>query len=265
MIVCCTRRIRRYSPMFARELVLITFAIPFHRQPLWKTTYTCHSYNHSLLLLLLWDASKFSLLFRESLEPTALQFFATWIPLQINPRTCRVSAHPLLFMCYTKVFKILFDLPKILWSLWLLKFLLACIMVNPISLVILLASLVIIILSPLIQYVANSRSPQSDPRILPSGSNVILNMSWYRPIELPSIVPLRLFNLSILNQSVCFWSLDLEIIIPLHLTIELVSCFYNLVSLHYFFLWLSTDAHIRSLVDHQILCWILSDNALLIQ
>ena len=51
-------------------------------------------------------------------------------------------------------------------------------MVNPISLVILLASLVIIILSPLIQYVANARNPQSDPRIHPSGSDVILNMSW---------------------------------------------------------------------------------------
>ena len=73
--------------------------------------------------------------------------------LQINPRTCRVSAHPQLFMCFTKVFKILFDLPKILWSLWLLKFLLACIMVNPISLVVLMTFLVIIILSLLTQYV----------------------------------------------------------------------------------------------------------------
>ena len=51
-------------------------------------------------------------------------------------------------------------------------------MVNPTSLVILLASLVIIILSPLIQFVANARNPQSDPRIHPSGSDVILNMSW---------------------------------------------------------------------------------------
>ena len=80
-------------------------------------------------------------------------------------------------MSFTKVFKILFDLPKILWSLWLLKFLFARIMVNPISLVVLLASLVIIILSPLIQFVANARNPQSDPRIHPSGSD-IFNMSW---------------------------------------------------------------------------------------
>ena len=81
-------------------------------------------------------------------------------------------------MYFTIVFKILFDLPKILRSLLLLKFLFACIMVNPISLVILLASLVIIILSPLIQFVANARNPQSDPRIHPSGSDVILNVSW---------------------------------------------------------------------------------------
>ena len=81
-------------------------------------------------------------------------------------------------MCFTKVFEILFDLPKILNSLLLLKFLLACIMVNPISIVILLASFVTIILSPLIQYVANARNPQSDPRIHPFGSDVILNMSW---------------------------------------------------------------------------------------
>ena len=51
-------------------------------------------------------------------------------------------------------------------------------MINPISLEILLAAFVIIFLSPLIQYVANARNPQSDPRIHPSGSDVILNVSW---------------------------------------------------------------------------------------
>ena len=81
-------------------------------------------------------------------------------------------------MCFTKVFEILFDLPKILSNLLLLKFLLAFIMVNPISLVIILASLVIIILSMLIQNVVNACNPQSDPRIHPSGTNIILNMSW---------------------------------------------------------------------------------------
>ena len=36
-----------------------------------------------------------------------------------NSRTCRVSAYPQLFMCFTKVFEILFDTPKILSSLLL--------------------------------------------------------------------------------------------------------------------------------------------------
>ena len=71
-----------------------------------------------------------------------------------------------------------FDLLKTLSSLLLLKFLLACVMVNTLNLVILLASLVIFNLSPLIQYVVNARNPQSDPRIHHSGSIIILNMSW---------------------------------------------------------------------------------------
>ena len=56
-------------------------------------------------------------------------------------------------LVFHKSLQITIDLPKILWSLWLLKFLLACIMVNPITLVVLLTFLVIIILSPLTQYV----------------------------------------------------------------------------------------------------------------
>ena len=81
-------------------------------------------------------------------------------------------------MYFTKVFEMPFDLPKIPSSLLLLKFLLACIMVNPISLVILLTSLVLMIFSPLIQYVEDAPIPQSNPRIHPFGSGVILNMSW---------------------------------------------------------------------------------------
>ena len=81
-------------------------------------------------------------------------------------------------MYFTKVFKIPFDLLKILSSLLLLKFLLAYIMVNPISLVILLASFVTIILSHLIRYVANARNHQLFPENYPFGSDVILNMSW---------------------------------------------------------------------------------------
>lgn len=125
---------------------------------LWITSYTCRSYNHSPLILLLQDTPKFSLLFREYPVPTTLQFFATWIALWIISRTYRVSTHPSWFMYFTKNFEIPFGVPKILSSLLLLKFLLACIMINAINLVILLSSFVIIILSPLIQCVANARN-----------------------------------------------------------------------------------------------------------
>ena len=47
-----------------------------------------------------------------------------------NSRSYRVSAHPQLFMCFTKFFEILSDLSRILISLWLLKCLSACILVN---------------------------------------------------------------------------------------------------------------------------------------
>ena len=99
-----------------------------------------------------------------SIDPRISYAYCLAIPCHLNTpmdnsRTCRVSAYPQLFMCFTKVFKIIFDLPKILWSLWLLKFLLACIMVNPISLVVILTFLVIIILSLLTQYVCEY--PQS--------------------------------------------------------------------------------------------------------
>ena len=74
-----------------------------------------------------------SLLFRESFELTALQFFAPWIPpLRIIPRTHRGFVHPQLFVWFSKFFEILSDLPKILSNLLLLKFLFACIMVNSI-------------------------------------------------------------------------------------------------------------------------------------
>ena len=142
------------------------------------------------IVLVITRYPKFSLLFREYFVPTALQFFATWIPLRINPRTCRVSAHPQLFMCFTKVFKILFDLPKILWSLWLLKFLLARIMVNPISLVVLLTFLVIIILSLLTQYVCEyTQSSLILINYLSGWASILLTGIGSRPIQLSLIVP----------------------------------------------------------------------------
>ena len=56
-----------------------------------------------------------------------------------------------------------------------------------------------IILGPLIQYVANVRNPQSDPRIHPSGSGVILNMSWISTNPIVVDCTLSLLDFSILN------------------------------------------------------------------
>ena len=50
---------------------------------LWINTYTWRSYFYSQLILLLQDTPKFSLLIREYLVPTVLQFLVTWIPLWI--------------------------------------------------------------------------------------------------------------------------------------------------------------------------------------
>ena len=101
-----------------------------------------------------------------------------------------VSAHPQLFMSFTKVFKILFDLPKILWSLWLLRFLFARIMVNPISLVVLMTFLVIIILSLLTQYVCEyTQSSLILINYFSGWAAILLTRIGSRPIELSLIVP----------------------------------------------------------------------------
>ena len=152
-------------------------------------------------------------------------------------------------MCFTIVLKIPFDFPKIFGSHLLLKFLLAFIMVNPISLQILLASFVTIILCPLILYVCECTQSSVDPYKL--YFQLLSNMNWISTNQIAIDCTPKPTQLIHPWSECCFWSLDLEIIIPLQLSFELDSCFYNLTSLHSFFLWLSTDAHIRSLVDHQ--------------
>ena len=49
---------------------------------LWISACTCHSLDHSSSLLLLQDASKYSLLSQKSLEFTALQFYFVWKALR---------------------------------------------------------------------------------------------------------------------------------------------------------------------------------------
>ena len=172
-----------------REFVSVAFAIPYHQNiPMDKYIHLTFILSSPVALVItrcpeiLFDIPRI-------LTLTALQFLAAWIPLRIITRACRVSAHPQLFMCFTRVFKIIFDLPKILWSLWLLKFLLACIMVNPISLVVLMTFLVIIILSLLTQYVCEY--PQSSLILinyLSGWDAILLTGIGSRPIQLLLIV-----------------------------------------------------------------------------
>ena len=63
-------------------------------------------------------------------------------------------------------------------------------------------------------------------------------------------------QLSIFDKSVCFWSFVLEIIIPLLSKHQIIQLSYNMMPVHSFFLWLSTDTHISSVVDRPIHCWI---------
>ena len=92
-----------------------------------------------------------------SIDPRISCAYCLAIPCHLNTpmdnfsHLSSIRSSPVVHV-FHKSLQILFDLPKILWSLWLLKFLLACIMVNPISLVILLASLVIMILILWIQH-----------------------------------------------------------------------------------------------------------------
>ena len=145
MVADCTRRCWRYSSIIPETLVPSASSIPYYRY--------IHMDNniHLLFIQLLW-VSRVITRYIELLSgflripcTTALQFFSTWIPLRIISRTYRVSAHPQMILVFHKVFEIPFDLPKTLSNLLLWNFLLALIMINPISLVILLASFVIII------------------------------------------------------------------------------------------------------------------------
>ena len=136
MIVCCTRRFRSYSTMFSRVFVPSHLRFPSTVNPYKKTAYTCHSYNHFPLILLLQDVPKYSLLFRKSFKLTALQFFTTWISLLKIPCTYWVSVHPQLFVCFIRYSEILSDLLSILFKLLLCKYLYAYIMDAPISLAI---------------------------------------------------------------------------------------------------------------------------------
>ena len=195
----------------------------------------------------------------------ALKFFATWIPLRIIPLNYRRFSIPSCLSVSQKSSKSYSIFRKSLAAYCSWNSCLLALWLNPISIVILLASFVIIIwvcwfnmlrmlaiLSRIIEFIL--------PAWTSFDQELFLDQSNCR-----QLYPYGYSTYLSFDQRVCFWSSIFEIMISLHLSIELFRCFYNAKPLHSFFFWLSTGTHIRSYVDHQILCWILSDNALHIQ
>ena len=103
MIVCCMWRLWRYSPLLTRELVFIAFAIPLPPSTLMD--------NYLQLLFL--HSSPVGLAITRYPEILVVVSIILWayclaVPCHLdtpmdNSRTYRVSAHPQLFMCFTKV------------------------------------------------------------------------------------------------------------------------------------------------------------------
>ena len=190
MIVCCTWRPWRYSPLLTRELMFIAFAIPLPPSTLMD--------NYLQLLFL--PSSPVGLVITRYLETLIIVSIILWayrlaVPCHLNTpmdnsRTYRVSAHPQLFISFTKVFEIPFDIPKILSNLLLWNFLFAFIMINPISIEILLTFLVIIILSLLTQYVCEyTQSSLIIINYFSGWAAILLTGIGSRPIQLSLIVP----------------------------------------------------------------------------
>jgi hypothetical protein len=84
-----------------------------------------------------------------------------------------------LFIYSTKFFEMLFDLPKILYSLFLLKFLPACIMVNTICRVVFVDIPCHCHFEPNDSMCVNARNHQLILINYLSGSDVITDMSWF--------------------------------------------------------------------------------------
>ena len=119
MIVCGTWRPWRYSPLLTRELMFIAFAIPLPPSTL-MDNYLQLLFLHSSLVGLVITRYPVILV----VVSIILWAYCLAVPWHLNTpmdnsRTYRVSAHPQLFMCFTMVFEILFDPPRILSSLLL--------------------------------------------------------------------------------------------------------------------------------------------------
>jgi hypothetical protein len=86
---------------YLEPFVLIAFVIPATDISLWMTTYTCHSHDHSSSLLLLQDASKYSSLFRKSLELLPCSSLRMKNLTVKSSQLSRIRSSQL-FLCFTK-------------------------------------------------------------------------------------------------------------------------------------------------------------------
>jgi hypothetical protein len=128
-------------------------------------------------------------------------------------------------MCLTKSFEMPFEFPKIPCSLLLLGFLSACIMVNSIWLIVFVDIPCPCHFKPIDSMGAYARGYQVILLNYLSGSEVLPDMSWFSAIQTLVDCPTKSFNLSILDQSVCFWSFVLEIINPLYFEHQTIQVF----------------------------------------
>ena len=119
MIVCCTWRPWRYSPLLTRELMFIAFAIPLPPSTLMDNYLQLLFLHSSPVGLVITRYLETLVVVSIILEIITLLFLVTWIPLWIILALIEYPLIPQLFMCFTMVFEILFDPPKILNSLLL--------------------------------------------------------------------------------------------------------------------------------------------------
>jgi hypothetical protein len=134
-----------------------------------------------------------------------------------------------LIMGFTTSYPLSNDLPKILCTLLPMKFLPACLMVNSICLVIPdNIPLPITILNPLNQYAANIRHHPPIPRIRPSGSFTIPDMSWFSVNHVLIDCPTKHVQITHPFAQVNRLSLlVLEIMNHLNFILGLFKCFLN--------------------------------------
>ena len=131
---------------------------------------------------------------------------------------CRSYLHPQLLLLLQDALKNYLIFRKCSVAYYSCSSLSACIMVTSICLAILISILCHRNCEHLIREVCECLRSSVLIRILPLAQTSLRTWAGVRQIKPWLIVDLCLFNLLVFDQSLCFWSLDLKIIIPLHLS-----------------------------------------------